>query len=449
MDIDYLLPTSWSDFDVKLQLLVAAELEESGYTTCILTPDERTQKKVPEYVTHSYNIETLADNRLYSTETIKERFEIPSVRHLCQTELTYYDLEYEQVLKRAKKTAVAVDELFNRHEFSYSFQHRGGELFRLLVHYKIRNRNGASVWNDFAPFENREAFSAELCGPWTNYETIPYDSIDEEDREATRSYIQTFQEKKRFYSHDSSVDDSSPIQKAWQRISTMVSPNQPRDLKKRLKKIVSHKLSRQINKFLIPSLEYSKRICNDRKYVYFPLQFPSESRLTIYSPEFYNQHWIIEYLSRVVPADVEVFVKQHPNHPGQQSPQWIHSLTQKPNVTFLHPECSSHGIIEQSEATIVTNNTVGFETLFYDTPLVVLGNAFYMDTPSVLKVDALDQLDKVVAKAIDSSVSDEDRIASIYSLKKATYSVPADVADDDWSTKMAKGLIDFVNYNHI
>jgi capsule polysaccharide modification protein KpsS len=180
--------------------------------------------------------------------------------------------------------------------------------------------------------------------------------------------------------------------------------------------------------------------------VFFPLQYPEESRLTVFSPEFFDQEWIIEYLSRSVPDSVGVFIKQHPNHVGQQSPLWIRRLSQLPNVQFLSPELNVHEIIADAEAVVVTNNTVGFEALFYSTPLIVLGQAFYQDTPAVRTVDILGDLRSVVANAMQDGVLEKDCVASIHSLREAVFNVERYGSIERHASGTASGILGFTDY---
>jgi hypothetical protein len=353
-------------------------------------------------------------------------------------------MSYERTKERAKKIAAAVDDLFNRHSFSYSFQHSGGELFRLLVHHGTHEQDGLSIWNTFSPFEDQEAFTAGLHKMWDNYETIPYDQMDEVARSETRSYIRQFRDQRRFYSHSR---DGSRIRNPIKKIQQMVRGlrRRPGSPHTRVKAAVRRTLNEQMNNSYLPSLESSRQRCRRSDFVFFPLQFPAESRLTVSAPQFYDQSWIVEYLSRVVPSGISVFVKQHPNHVGQQSPIWLHSLSRYSNIEFLHPDHSAHEVIEQSQATVVINNTVGFESLFYETPLIVIGNAFYTDTPAARTVSTLQELGTIVSKTVNEKDSKKECLTSIYSLMQATYDVPTDESADDWADKMATGLLCFID----
>jgi hypothetical protein len=270
------------------------------------------------------------------------------------------------------------------------------------------------------------------------------------ERESVRQYMEQFRKDKKQYSYDGFGSDSESI---YERVRTfgstakqIVFPDHPRHLPTRIRVRISRAVNNNINQRITPSLDQSRRLCKTSKYVFFPLQYPEESRLTVFSPEFFDQKWIIEYLSRSVPDETSVFVKQHPNHVGQQSPLWIRRLSQIQNVQFLCPELNAHEIISESEATVVTNNTVGFEALFYSTPLVVLGQAFYRDTPAVRTVDTLSNLRSAVTATIRGDVSEEDRVASIHSLREAVFDVERYGSIERHASGAASGILAFTEY---
>lgn len=427
MEFDVLLPTSWSTADIRVRSTIAEHLEENDLRTAVLTPTPDSENRVGDGPTATFNVESLSAGDSLDPDEIEDRFCIPSTKFLCHTEQTYFNLDYDSVLERARTTAAGIDRLFSEHDFNFAFQARGGELYRLLAHYAIKRNGGTSVWWAFSPFEDTTAFSTHLDNTWDAYETTPYDRMNEDERQSTRDFMQTFRSKGGHYTHRMTPDsneNTGTLQSLIDRAADTVFPKYPRHLPASLMASIKQVINRRINEFRYPSPADSKQQCETNDYVFFPLQLPAESRLTIYSPEYYRQNWILEYLSRSVPHEIAIFVKQHPNHVGKQSPVWIDRLSRLPGVEFINPHTTAHHVIEHAEATVVTNNTVGFESLFYSTPLIVLGNAFYDNTPAVYRVGELHDLKHVIRTAIDKGVSDEARIASVFSLRQSVFDVP-------------------------
>jgi hypothetical protein len=310
---------------------------------------------------------------------------------------------------------------------------------------------GTNIWTAFSPFEESIVFSTGLDNLWDTYRTISYSDMSDNERDSVRQHMKQFRSDQKRYLHDTPESDSDPglvLRNVRSLVSTtkqVVFPDYPRQLPTRVRIRATRAVSGYFNRQFTPSLGESKRLCETSRYVFFPLQYPEESRLTVFSPEFFDQEWIVEYLSRSVPDNTYIFVKQHPNHIGQQSPLWLRRLFRLPNVKFLCPELSAHKIISDADATIVTNNTVGFETLFYSTPLMVLGQAFYRDTPAVRTVDRLSNLRSVVATAIEENVSEKDRIASIHSLREAVFNVERGGSIERHASGAASGILAFID----
>lgn len=440
MHFDFLFTTSWSELDVETKVSWAVELEERGYDVCLLTVSDRWTDSVADGITKIVNLKLDPEHERCEA-AIESEFDVPSARHLWQTERSYFDLSVEQSRRRTRQTAAALQNMFDRHTFEYGYQGRGGEIHRMLCYYMLQSRGRTCLWGEFSPFDGEIAFGTGMDGRWVNYETVEYRDIDPSDRESVEEYIEEFTDSKKVYSHGDQSDGTtfSP-RKRLQELRESLDSDRPSNLSRKVRDRVSCRCNSFANTLLVMSLDESRRTIRQNEYVFFPLQFPAESRMTVFSPEFYRQEWIIEYLSRIVPANTDVFVKQHPNHPGEQGPRWIRNLRKNGNVRFLHPQFSAHEAIERASATVVTNNTVGFEALFYDTPLVVLGRAFYDGTPAATTVESLDRLDGILAELLGTATDREARVSSIHSLREASHDVDAPVLSDERAEKFADAL---------
>lgn len=448
MEFDFLLVTSWSEFDAYVQKTIADELEERGYRTAVITPIQSTAAILGDVPTQVFTLESITTD-LLSVETIVSRFGIPNSRHICLTEQAYYNVSYDTVIQRLRLIGSRLDTVFSQHDFKYSYQGRGGELFRLLIHYRMGADNRHNIWNSFTPFDESVAFSTSLDGRWDTYEGIDFSDMTEEERTNTREYMAAFREDKKRYSHETPQLDLNPsvtdyLADARSKIQQLFQTDRPRNLPANIKTTLKKRINKRVNRILLPDISTSRELCENQKYVFFPLQFREESRLTVLSPAFYDQQWIVEYLARSLPHGVQLFIKQHPNHVGQESPYWIRRLSNKSNVRFLHPELTAHHAIEHADATVVTNNTVGFEALFYSSPLVVLGRAFYSQTPAAHTITDINLLPDAIADHLKSDVTEADRIASIYSLQQAAYNTASRQDTEARARGVASALPEFV-----
>lgn len=110
-----------------------------------------------------------------------------------------------------------------------------------------------------------------------------------------------------------------------------------------------------------------------RKYVYFPLQQEPELSLLNLSPEFNNSMEIIVWLSKNLPADVTLVVKENPWGFGVRPLSYYNRLRKIGNVEVAHPDSVSMDWIQGSAVCAAITGTVGFETVYAGKPLVCYG----------------------------------------------------------------------------
>lgn len=268
-------------------------------------------------------------------------------------------------------------------------------------------------------FDHTRGLSMSLQKEWLTYETIPYEKMPSDAIEETKKFIESFRNEQKVYTYGAG-DELGFFTRQLDRLDRFRSDERPKDVLHSIQRKPSKWINEVGNRLLIKSLDESQRLCKDSRYVFFPLQYPYESRLTTQSPEFFRQEFLIEYLSRILPDTVELFVKQHPNHPEQPRVRTVRQLNQRDNVIFLNPQLNAHQVISNSAATIVINNTVGFEATFYDVPVFVLGNAFYQQLPSVINIDDLSTLPEVMGSLEDHRPTKNERISGVHSLRNST-----------------------------
>lgn len=424
MSDEILLVTSWDPTAAESISRIGEKLDERGYSTIVFSPIAADLRASGFSHNRIFGPGDEPADSLPSPDEIEEKYALPSLRHLYFTDMKYFALQRSAAIRRTQRFAAAIEELFDRRDIGYAFQGRGGEVHRLLVHHLLATTGGSTIWGEFSPFDDRVAFSTHLDGTWDAYETIHESEISPADKRWIAEFVGDFLEEQKVFTydrHDSRGIRASTLQKTIGRLRRMIANDSPSDPIRSGLRETKTQFYESVNRVLLPSTTESKNRCLSHRYVFFPLQYPIESRLTVFSPEFYDQLFLIEYVSRILPHGVKLFVKQHPNHVGQQSPSTIRRLARKDNVSFLSPSFNAHEAIEHADAVLVTNNTVGFETLFHRTPLVVLGRAFYEDVPAAIRVDELSKLPQELAAAIDGTISEEAVLASVYSLYTATY----------------------------
>jgi hypothetical protein len=438
MEFDFCLVASWGETVHRQLFSWGKELTRRGYQVAILSPSDRDD--APRDISF-FSFSDLPEMEAVTREPadIEREYDIPSFDQLVFTEQKYFHLSRETAVERGLKITNVLEQFLSDHTVHNTVQARGPEIHRMLMHHLTISAGGTSIWAGFSPFENTFGLRTTLDGTWDTYETVPYQEMDDDERERTRDHFESYLSERR--SHRSpSESKTQVIPTIRSALSKAAGRERPGRLHDQVREELRLKGQRIVNKRLFPDADRSKRMCEKEQYLLFPLQYPIESRLTVFSPQFFRQEHLVEYFSRILPASVELFIKPHPNHPGRPGPKTVRKLQQHDRIRMIHPSLNIHTAIENSAGVIVTNNTVGFQTLYYQKPLFVLGNEFYAETPAAITPSNLGCLSESLSAHLFEEAPLSTVLSSIYSLRKASY--PGNRADT--SPEGAATIIDSI-----
>lgn len=181
----------------------------------------------------------------------------------------------------------------------------------------------------------------------------------------------------------------------------------------------------------------SRRFINTNQYVFYPIQYFRESRVTMRAAEFYNQVWFIEYLSRSLPRGYQLVVKDHPEQIGSLPLSHVRAIRKYSSA--VAPNISGREIIEEASAVVVLNNTVGYEALLYEKPVVSVADAVYSDLKYTYHVNNLGELSDQLSMAISSGgLTESEIIEFTHGLLLSTY-------DGIWGNTSEENIVDFTN----
>jgi len=109
------------------------------------------------------------------------------------------------------------------------------------------------------------------------------------------------------------------------------------------------------------------------KTVFFPLHLEPEIALMGISPEFTNSLEAISWISKSLPANYLLIVKEHPLSYGVRSKTYYDFLRQIPNVMLSHPKIDSWDWIKKSSFVATITGTAGFESVYFNKPILSFG----------------------------------------------------------------------------
>jgi hypothetical protein len=182
-------------------------------------------------------------------------------------------------------------------------------------------------------------------------------------------------------------------------------------------------------KKILPLLKLFDQANFNDKYILFPLHLQPEASTLILSNFYVDQLEVIRNISKVLPANVSLYVKEHPAAYGRHKIGFYKSLLDIHNVKLIAPDVDTQKMIIKSKGVVVLSGTMGWEAMLLGVPVYVLGNVFYDNFKNVIQVSGFQEL----GNAINTSfISDEKSIlAALRSINKAAFEGIFDVCKLD------------------
>ena len=194
---------------------------------------------------------------------------------------------------------------------------------------------------------------------------------------------------------------------------------------------------------------------SDKQYIFFPLQLQPEQSIDIWGKWYSNQVATVEYISKSLPLNYKLYVKEHKVAVGKREGlfSYYNKLRRLRNVVLIHPFEDSHNLIKNADLVIVISGTIGWEALLYGKPVITLGNVFFNDSRLVYKVNSLCNLRRTVFHLLKNYQLDEDKLLKyLVALNRGTskgyFNVPhcdKNVLTDENVRNLSKAIIKDVN----
>jgi hypothetical protein len=148
----------------------------------------------------------------------------------------------------------------------------------------------------------------------------------------------------------------------------------------------------------------------DQKYVYFPLGVDPERGTLIPTPFYSNQLETIKNISRSLPVNFQLYVKEHPMQLiwAARDVNYYKQIQELPNVKLIHPSVDNEKLLKNTSLVISLVGTIALEAAIYQKPSIVFGEVIFSSLPSVFKVKNIMDLPLLIKNAIDTKVNFDD-----------------------------------------
>lgn len=159
-----------------------------------------------------------------------------------------------------------------------------------------------------------------------------------------------------------------------------------------------------------------------RRYVYFLLSFQPESTTSPLGDRFVDQHLAIAMLSKNLPPEYEIVVKEHPvqmaefnhyNYLGRDA-NFYERLSQLPRVRFAPVDADHFGLLDGALLVASVNGSVGWESAVRRKPTIVFGDAWYQHAPGVFRIRTDADCAKAIARMLQNEVQIDDAMIDRY-----------------------------------
>jgi hypothetical protein len=148
----------------------------------------------------------------------------------------------------------------------------------------------------------------------------------------------------------------------------------------------------------------------DEPYVYYPFHVPLDFQLTTRCPQYLDQLYIVDYISRKLPYGHLLLVKEHPASVGAYSYSRIKEISRLGNVRIMNPAMNSYDIINRAQCVVTVNSKVGAEAIMQRRPVVTLGVSFYRGKGLTVDVDEVSQLPRAIEEASKMHPLEEEKV---------------------------------------
>jgi len=303
--------------------------------------------------------------------------------------------------KKLHRTLDYFDELYSEGFDAIHVTHQGARIVRQVIQSVADYHNVRSIRYSFSPLSGRKSVRSCNEMQFPRLKKSLEEPLTEEEQNRAEAYVESVRKNKVRITHNSG--DTTSYSRKYKNFRKKLKA-----YRGDLPEMVGWKIMRPVLKSIGEKAQSywhkkERNIDSDiasSDYIFYPLQYSIESRITLRAPAFYDQSYLVKYLARNLPTSSDqLLVKDHPHHIGHLSLRSAYEISQ--NSLFVDPYFSTHKIIKNSEAVITLNNTVGHEALIWQKPVITLGDALYNDVGLTYDVEDINEVANAISEAVE------------------------------------------------
>ena len=161
------------------------------------------------------------------------------------------------------------------------------------------------------------------------------------------------------------------------------------------------------------------------RYIFVPFQVDHDTQIILHSPWITDMEMLFETL-QALPRHIRFVLKEHPS--AIRDYGYLHASCPE-NVMFAN-SVDTQTLIENAEAVMTINSTVGIEGLLLGKKVIVLGNAFYAIDGVCQKAGSREELEDVISH-IESWEPDRKVTENLLKYIQNVYAIPGSKSEPD------------------
>jgi len=169
---------------------------------------------------------------------------------------------------------------------------------------------------------------------------------------------------------------------------------------------------------------FFQQISINEKFVYLPLHQEPERSLLIAAPKFSDQLLTIKQVSKNLPKNYELYVKEHPTQgPARnwRETSFYNEVMKLKNVKLFHPEFDSKLLLKNCELVISVGGTSSFEAAFFGKPSIIFADLGYSLIPSITRLNSYAELKQGIMNSLKLKIDPNDVLDYVNMLEKNSF----------------------------
>ncbi|MCU4177466.1 hypothetical protein [Carboxylicivirga sp. N1Y90] len=150
-------------------------------------------------------------------------------------------------------------------------------------------------------------------------------------------------------------------------------------------------LKEEFNRFIFPYIPISDdESVNTKNFVFYPLHKQPEASIDVIGMYYENQLTNLLNISRFIPEDFYLVVKEHPNAVGDRGYSFYRALLKRKNIILVSPSSDSHYFIKKAHSIFTVSGTPAYEAALMGKISFTFGECFFNKLKNCHKISIED-----------------------------------------------------------